>query len=476
MHSPHILIMAAGLGTRMKSRRAKVLHQLAGRSLLGHVCHTAIDLSPAQLILIVGHQAEAVEAKIRQELQQFAPDIEQKTKLEFVLQTEQRGTGHAVQMAEAVLSGQNGTVLVLSGDVPLVRPGTLRRLLEVHTENNFAATVLTTDIPDPTGYGRILREADGTFSRIVEHRDATPQQRTIPEINSGIYAFEINLLLPALARLSPANAQGEYYLTDVLGLLKSDGHRVGIVLHSPPEEVLGINSRIELAETGARLRQETLRHLMRRGVTIVDPASTFIDADAQIGMDTVIYPNVTIEGPTIIGEECVINPGARLVNARLGNRVTVRDYSLVFDSTLEDNTSVGPFAHLRMGAHMASNAVVGNFVEVKKSTLGPGSKAMHLTYLGDATIGSKVNIGAGTVTCNYDGKNKHATIIEDGVKIGSDTMLVAPVRVGKNSVTGAGSVVTRDIPDHSLAAGVPATVKKTFPSDPLAGEHSQTKD
>ncbi|HMW02408.1 MAG TPA: NTP transferase domain-containing protein, partial [Acidobacteriota bacterium] len=251
MHSPHILIMAAGLGTRMKSRRAKVLHELAGRSLLGHVCHTAIDLSPVQLILIVGHQAQAVEAKIRQELQQFAPDIEQKTKLEFVLQTEQRGTGHAVQMAEPVLAGQNGTVLVLSGDVPLVRPGTLRRLLEVHAENNFAATVLTTDIPDPTGYGRILREADGTFSRIVEHRDATPQQRTIPEINSGIYAFEINLLLPALARLSPANAQGEYYLTDVLGLLKSDGHRVGIVLHSPPEEVLGINSRIELAETGA---------------------------------------------------------------------------------------------------------------------------------------------------------------------------------------------------------------------------------
>lgn len=442
----------------MKSRRAKVLHELAGRTLLGHVCHAALSLSPEQILIVVGHQAETVTAKIREEMA-HSPNL---PAFEFVLQAEQHGTGHAVRMAEPVLAGQTGTLLVLSGDVPLVRSETLQELLDSHHGAGRVATVLTTNLDHPTGYGRIVRSADGSFERIVEQRDATLAELSLNEINSGIYAFEMEYLFPALARLTPANAQGEYYLTDVLGLLKADGHAVGIVNHSRAEEVLGINSRIELASAAFRLRQEKLTSLMREGVTIVDPNSTYIDADVQIGIDTVIYPNVVIEGQTRMGEGCRIHPGAHLVNATLGNEVTIRDYTLVFDTTLENRTSVGPFAHVRMNAHLKEDAVVGNFVEVKKSTLGPGTKAMHLSYLGDATIGTKVNIGAGTITCNFDGKNKHATIIEDGVKIGSDTMLVAPVTVGRNSVTGAGSVVTRDVPEETLVMGVPAVIKKSL--------------
>ncbi|MBX7221405.1 MAG: bifunctional UDP-N-acetylglucosamine diphosphorylase/glucosamine-1-phosphate N-acetyltransferase GlmU [Blastocatellia bacterium] len=457
-----ILIMAAGLGTRMKSNRAKVLHELAGRTLIGHVCRAALALHPTDFYLVVGHQAEAVQAAVEADFDRLTNQVATAPRRHYVVQAEQRGTGHAVMMAASHFENRSGSLLVLSGDVPLVRPETLQTLLETHHQSGCAATVLTTEIWDPTGYGRILREANGYFARIVEHRDATAEQRTIKEINSGLYVFEMEHLFPALNRLTPANAQGEYYLTDVLGLLKEDGHQVGIMRHSPAEEVLGINSRVELAQAAERLRLAKLEALMRSGVTILDPKATYIDGDVQIGMDSVIYPNVTIEGASVIGERATIHPNAHLVNARLGNGVTVRDATLVVDSTLEDETTVGPFAHLRMESVLKTGAVVGNFVEMKKSTLGPGSKSMHLTYLGDATIGSKVNIGAGTITCNYDGKHKHPTVIQDGVKIGSDTMLVAPVTVGRNSVTAAGSVVIKDIPEDSLVAGVPAVVKKNL--------------
>lgn len=451
-----VLILAAGQGTRMKSRRAKVLHELAGRPLIGHVCRTALALAPNRVIAIVGHQGEAVSEAFLDEMKKLAPEVAAET----VVQAEQRGTGHAVRMAEASLAGTEGTLLVLSGDVPLLTSGTLEKLLKAHRSDKYAATVLTTEMPDPTGYGRVVRQAVGDFGHIVEHRDASPAELEIREINAGIYAFEMAGLFPSLEKITPANAQGEYYLPDTLKILKNEGHAIGVVCHPANEEVLGINSRSELAAAAAHFRHRKLAELMRDGVTILDPATTYVEADVTIGMDSIIYPNVTLEGTTVVGENCRIHSGSRLSNAVLADNVTVKDYSLVFDSRLDADSAVGPFAHLRMNAHLRAGAVVGNFVEVKKSTLGEKTKAMHLSYLGDATLGERVNIGAGTITCNYDGKNKHATVIEDGVKIGSDTMLVAPVTVGAGSMTGAGSVVTRDVPENTLVAGVPATVKR----------------
>lgn len=456
----NILVMAAGLGTRMKSRKAKVLHNLVGQPLINHVYQTALSLSPKRILMIIGHQADDVARNLKTCHQQLTKLSDSNLVApEHVLQLEQRGTGHAVIMAKEQLANDNTPILVLSGDVPLISAQTLKNLFEVHKSNNAKATVLTTTIADPTGYGRIVRTGED-FSYIVEHRDASPTELAINEINAGIYCFESNALFNALEQISPNNSQGEYYLTDVLSVLKKQGDKVAIYQYPVANEVLGINNRLELAEAEKRLRKSKLTNLMLSGVTIIDPDSTFIDPQVTIGMDSVIYPNVVIEGYTSVGENCTLYPGVHLVNAQLANGVTVKDYCLVVDSFLADDTTVGPFAHLRMGARLEANATVGNFVEVKKSTLGCKTKAMHLAYLGDATIGNQVNIGAGTITCNYDGKNKHSTIIADNVKIGSDTMLVAPVTVGEGSITGAGTVVTKDIPANSLAVGVPAVIKK----------------
>ncbi|MEW6736831.1 MAG: bifunctional UDP-N-acetylglucosamine diphosphorylase/glucosamine-1-phosphate N-acetyltransferase GlmU [Acidobacteriota bacterium] len=466
----NILIMAAGLGTRMKSRRAKVLHMLAGQPLVNHVYQTALTLMPRRIIVIVGYQAEQVEDVLLHHYDRLAAKAQVKgilppVKPEFVLQAEQHGTGHAAMMARNLLATDPTPIVLLSGDVPLVEPATLQALINLHQERAAAATVLTTQVANPTGYGRVVRSGVDDFSHIIEHRDATPEQLAINEINTGIYCFEAMALYNALDKITPANAQGEYYLTDVLGVLKQEERTVTIFPYQHYEEVLGINNRIELAAAEKKLRDKKLESLMCAGVTILDPASTYIDAEVEIGIDTTIYPQVNIEGNSVIGENCTIAPGVHLINCRLGDNVTVRDHCLIVDSVLENQTTVGPFAHLRMEAHLAAGATVGNFVEVKKSSLGERTKAMHLAYLGDATIGNNVNIGAGTITCNYDGKRKHATFIEDNVKIGSDTMLVAPVRVGQGAVTGAGTVVTKDIPAESLAVGVPAVVKKQLSSD-----------
>jgi bifunctional UDP-N-acetylglucosamine pyrophosphorylase / glucosamine-1-phosphate N-acetyltransferase len=456
----NILVMAAGLGTRMKSRKAKVLHKLVGQPLINHVYQTALSLSPKRILMIIGHQADDVAETLRTCHQQLTK-LSDSTLVapEHVLQLEQRGTGHAVMMAKEQLAKDDTPILVLSGDVPLISAQTLKNLFEVHKSNNAKASVLTTTIADPTGYGRIIR-TDKDFDYIVEHRDANPTELAINEINAGIYCFESKSLFNALEQISPNNSQGEYYLTDVLSVLKKQGDNVAIYQYPVANEVLGINNRLELAEAEKRLRKNKLTNLMLSGVTIIDPDSIFIDPQVTIGMDSIIYPNVIIEGYTTVGENCTLYPGVHLVNAQLANGVTVKDYSLVVDSFLADETTVGPFAHLRMGAKLEANATVGNFVEVKKSTLGRKTKAMHLAYLGDATIGNQVNIGAGTITCNYDGKNKHSTIIADNVKIGSDTMLVAPVTVGEGSITGAGTVLTKDVPANSLAVGVPAVIKK----------------
>lgn len=451
-------MLAAGLGTRMKSNLAKVLHKLDGRPLIAHVCRTAAELEPNRIFVVVGHQADKVQAAVEAELG--------KDGALFVVQAEQRGTGDAVSSAQDALARASSTVLILSGDVPMVRASTLRSLIDKHAHDQSACTILTIKLENPSGYGRIVRDKANNFLRITEHRDANDDERKIREVNSGIYCFDSSKLFNALRQVRPANHQGEYYLTDVAAILKSAGEDVGLYFHQDAREVSGVNTRAELAEFENLLRRGTIRRLMlEEGVTFTDPSHAYVSAQAKIARDCVIHPDVHIEGTSVIGEACEIQPGSRIINSTLGARVTVKDHSLIVDSEISDDCAVGPFAHLRMNTRMEERAVVGNFVEVKKSTIGRGTKAMHLSYLGDATIGEKTNIGAGTITCNYDGKQKHPTIIEDNVKIGSDTMLVAPVRVGHGSVTGAGSVVTEDVPPNSLVAGVPAKIKKKLTND-----------
>ncbi len=453
-----VLILAAGLGTRMKSARAKVLHELDGRPLIEHVCRTALELQPRKIYVVVGHQAAEVEQAVLK--------VVNEESVEFVLQAQQRGTGDAVMAARDLLADAGSTLMVLTGDVPLIRAQTLRDFLEHHRSTGATASLLTTRLENPTGYGRVIRNDNGDFEGIVEQKDATPAQKETKEINAGFYCFDTAKLFSALARVKPQNAQGEYYLTDVPGILRADGERVSVYLHRDAREVSGINTRAELAEFENLLRRQTVRRLMTEsGVTFIDPSRAYVSSEAQIGRDCTIYPDVTIEGTTIIGENCIVRGGTRIANSSIGNNVLIKDHCVIIDSQVAANCSIGPFAHLRMNATIEEKAAVGNFVEIKKSKLGKGSKSMHLTYLGDATIGENTNIGAGTITCNYDGRQKHQTVIEDNVKIGSDTMLVAPVTVGSGSVTGAGSVVTKDVPADSLVAGVPAVVKKKLKSD-----------
>jgi bifunctional UDP-N-acetylglucosamine pyrophosphorylase / glucosamine-1-phosphate N-acetyltransferase len=450
-----ILILAAGLGTRMKSRVAKVLHKLQGRPIIAHVCRTASLLDSRSIHVIVGHQADEVRAAVGKELSN--------DQVSFVNQTEQRGTGDAVMAASGALAGANSTVLILSGDVPMVRPETLRALIEQHISDKASCTMLSVRLENPTGYGRVLHDEAGNFLKIVEQKDASEDERQIREINAGIYCFDSEKLFRALERVQPTNSQGEYYLTDVPGILRDDRDQVTIYQHADAREVSGVNTRAELAEFENLLRRNAVRRLMLDGgVTFIDPSHAYVSSEAQVGRDCIIHPGVHIEGKSVIGEECEIQQGSRIKDSRLGNRVTIKDHCVIVDSEIGDDCAVGPFAHLRMNARMEERAVVGNFVEVKKSRIGRGTKSMHLTYLGDATIGEDTNIGAGTVTCNYDGKDKHPTVIGSHVRIGSDTMLVAPVQVGDGSVTAAGSVVTEDVPPHTLVAGVPARVKRKF--------------
>lgn len=442
----------------MKSQKAKVLHELGGRPIIAHVVQKALALKPRKIFVVVGHQAEAVAAAVRLE-------VNNEKLVGFALQREQRGTGDAVMSAREVLQGADSTLLILSGDVPLVREETLRKLVEHHIASAAACSVLTVKLENPTGYGRVVRDSENDFSRIVEQKDASDDEKQIREINSGIYCFDTTKLFTALEQVQPTNQQQEYYLTDAPAILLASGEKIELFVINDPREVSGINSRAELAEFENLMRRSTIRSLMLAGVTFIDPGHAYISATAQIGRDCVIHHDVSIEGPSVIGENCVVKSGSRISNSRIGDNVTIKDHCVIVDSTVESNCSVGPFAHLRMGAHLEEGSAVGNFVEVKKSRLGRKSKSMHLTYLGDATIGASTNIGAGTVTCNYDGKNKHQTTIGNNVKIGSDTMLVAPVSVGDGAVTAAGSVVTEDVPENSLVAGVPAVIKKRLKKD-----------
>lgn len=456
----NVLILAAGLGTRMKSDLAKVLHKLDGRPLINHVCRTATALAPESIYVVIGHQGDEVKTAVLNELNG--------QKVAFVTQEKQLGTGDAVNAARPSLQDNDSTLVVLSGDVPMIRPETLAALVQHHhryLNRGAACTILTVRLHDPSGYGRIVRNDEGAFERVVEQKDASDEQRQIDEINAGIYCFDSKKLFSALSAVKNNNSQGEYYLTDVPELLRKAGEDVAIFQFGDPQEIEGVNNRAQLADLERILRRRTVSRLMLdSGVTFVDPKTAFVSAQATIGRDTVVYPNVYIEGRTEIGSGCVLRPGSRLVNAKIGNNVEIRDNCLITDSEVESNCTVGPMAHLRGRAVMIEGSKVGNFVELKKTTLGKDSKASHLTYLGDATIGEDTNIGAGVITCNYDGVRKHETHIGDRVKIGSDTMLVAPVKVGDDSVTAAGSVVIEDVPEGSLVAGVPAKVKKSLKS------------
>lgn len=456
-----VLILAAGLGTRMRSDLAKVLHRLDGRPLINHVSRTAAALAPEKIYVVIGHQGADVTAAV---LEEFGAD-----QAVFVEQKQQLGTGDAVNAAREFLKDQDSTLLVLSGDVPMIRPETLAGLVQHHHGHRgrgAACTILTVKLKDPTGYGRVVRDREGLFERIVEQRDASEDEREINEINAGIYCFDTRLLFAALEKVRNDNAQGEYYLTDVPALLREAGEDVAIYQHHDAYEVEGVNNRAQLADLERLLNRRTIMRLMLdHGVTFVDPKNTYVSERAKIGRDTVIFPNVTIEGETEIGDGCTIRSGTRIVNSTLGHAVGILDNCLIIDSEIGNNCTVGPMAHLRGHAKMRPGSKVGNFVELKKTTLGDGSKASHLTYLGDATIGENTNIGAGTITCNYDGKNKHETHIGNNVKIGSDTMLVAPVEVGDGAVTGAGSVVTKDVEPNNLVVGAPArSIKKLEPS------------
>ena len=436
-----IVILAAGLGTRMKSSTIKILHRAAGRPIIDYVLDLAATLSSKPPVMVVGHQRDKVEAAIG-------------SRARYAVQDRQLGTGHAVLQAAPLLEAEElagKVVLVLSGDVPLTRPETLARLVDEHGRSGNALTLVTMRLDDPGMYGRIVRTEDGAVLRIVEAKDAGDDERRINEVNAGIYAFSGDSLFDNLRGLKNSNAQGEYYLTDLLATLTGAGKRVGALVVDDPVEALGVNSRAELATVEAEIQRRVVEKLMNDGVTFRNPSTVVIDSTVTIGSDTVIYPFATLEGKTAIGSGCVIEPGVHLRDVTVGNDVHVKTGTVAEESEIGNDATVGPYAHLRAGTKLGRKVKIGNFVETKKAVFAEGAKASHLSYIGDAEVGAETNIGAGTITCNYDGVRKHKTVLEDGVFIGSDTQLVAPVRVGKGAYVGAGSTITKDVPADSLA-------------------------
>jgi len=433
-----IVILAAGKGTRLKSALAKVLHRAGGRTLVDHVVRACQPLKPREIVAVVGHQADEVSAAV-------AP-----LGVKTVLQEPQRGTGHAMLVARRAISARVKFAILLPGDAPLIRAETIAALARAHRESGAAATILSAEIDNPAGYGRIVRQDDGSVAAIIEDSALTGEQRSITEINSSIYCFTLEKLWPSLAALKPQNVHKELYLTDAIAVLRQKGEKVQAVLAGDPDEVLGCNTRADLAAVDAVFRRRKRAAVMDAGVTIELPETVLIDPEVIVGEDTRIEPGVQLLGKTRVGAGCTIRTGSVLSDAVLEDNVLVKPYTIVSASHLSLGTQAGPFAHLRDGARLEENARVGNFVEVKKSVLGEGVKSMHLTYLGDARIGSGTNIGAGTITCNYDGVNKNPTTIGKRVFIGSDTALVAPVRVGDGAYVGAGSVITKNVPPDAL--------------------------
>jgi bifunctional UDP-N-acetylglucosamine pyrophosphorylase/glucosamine-1-phosphate N-acetyltransferase len=442
--------MAAGKGTRLKSKHPKVLHEVGGKPLLAHVIAAAVKVVPPRdIYAIIGHEADRVREAV-------AP-----TGINFVLQSPQRGTGHAVMVTRQALASYD-QVIVLSGDAPLITPETITQLRDFHLHAKAAMTMLTALLPDPTGYGRVIRKTANSNDvlAIVEQKSATPKQQKIREINSGFYAFGVKPLFANIDKLGTANPHAEFYLTDMAAVLGKAKQRVVAVQTKDPYEILGGNTRAELADIDQRLRLAKCQQLMAEGVTIFNPQSCVIDTDVQVGTDSVIEPFVQILGSTRIGSDCRVRSYSVIRACEIADGVLIRPGCVLEGATIDENAIVGPYSHLRPESHIGEGAHVGNFVETKKVKLGKGSKANHLTYLGDAEIGQGVNIGAGTITCNYDGVHKHKTVIEDGVFIGSDSTLVAPVRVGKGAYVAAASCVTEDVPEESLALGRARQINK----------------
>jgi bifunctional UDP-N-acetylglucosamine pyrophosphorylase / glucosamine-1-phosphate N-acetyltransferase len=432
------VILAAGESKRMRGNRPKALHLLGGRRLVDYPVRVARALG-ARIVLVVGRGADDVRAAVGE-----APD------LAYVEQKERLGTAHALLQARGACGDGAGAVLVLPGDQPLMSEALLRALVDHHRSTAAAATLLTAETEDPAGYGRVIREG-GRPVAIIEHRDATPTQRAIREIGTSTYCFDARRLWPALDRVTPQNEQGELYLTDVVSILVASGAPVEALAAPHPEECMGINDRKQLADVAAVLRRRTLERLMAEGVTILDPAATYVDDTVAVGADTVIYPGAVLEGATAIGAECVVGPGCYVSGSRIGDGVTLRPYCVLSDAVVEAGAQLGPFCHLRPQSHVGAGAKIGNFVELKKSKIGRGAKVPHLSYIGDATVGDQANIGAGTITCNYDGVAKHETRIGAGAFVGTNSSLVAPVTIGAGAYVGAGSVITKNVPAGALA-------------------------
>ncbi|MEA0555635.1 bifunctional UDP-N-acetylglucosamine diphosphorylase/glucosamine-1-phosphate N-acetyltransferase GlmU [Lysinibacillus irui] len=437
MSNVFAVILAAGQGTRMKSKLYKVLHPVCGKPMVQHVVDHIQTLDVNRIVTVVGHGAEKVQLQLGD-------------KSEYVLQAEQLGTAHAVQQAEEILGNEEGTTLVVCGDTPLIRPETMQALFEHHQAKNAKATILTAIAENPTGYGRILRGENGQVEQIVEQKDASAEQQLVKEINTGTYCFDNKLLFETLKLVKNDNAQGEFYLPDVIEILQKQGDIVEAYVTDDFEETLGVNDRVALSQAETLMRARINEKHMRNGVTIIHPETTYISADAVIGRDTIIQPGSMIEGATVIGEDCIIGPNTQIADSRIGDRTTVHS-SVVRESAIAEDTAIGPYAHIRPLSEIGSHVKIGNFVEVKKSKLDNDTKVSHLSYIGDAEIGSNVNIGCGSITVNYDGKNKFKTIIEDDVFVGCNTNLVAPVKVGKGSFIAAGSTITKEVPEDALA-------------------------
>jgi bifunctional UDP-N-acetylglucosamine pyrophosphorylase / glucosamine-1-phosphate N-acetyltransferase len=453
------IVLAAGEGTRMRSDTPKVLHALCGRPMVLHVVDALAELPLDRIVVVVGHGAERVTKTLQEQLVTEVP-------VEFVEQRVQRGTGDAVSVALTLFDDLDAEddILVLPSDAPLVRAETIAKLATQHRLQDAAATLLTAHVPDPAGLGRVVRDKDDRVARIVEHPDATDEGRAIDEINTSIYCFRRNLLAPALRRLSPENAQGEYYLTDAVEVLRAAGHKIIAMIAEDPGEAIMVNDRAQLAEAEAELRARINRRWMREGVTMVDPSRTYVDATVEIDPDVRILPGTILEGRTSIGAGSVIGPDTRLVDAVVGERTQITN-AVVCDAEIGDECTIGPYAYLRPGTRLAPGVKVGTYVEVKNSDIGEGTKVPHLSYVGDADIGADANLGASTLTANYDGTHKHRTTIGDGVHTGVHTSLVAPVELGEGSETGAGSVVTHDVEAGQLVRGVPARVARPARED-----------
>lgn len=446
MSNRYAVILAAGQGTRMKSKLYKVLHPVCGKPMVEHVVDQISKLNIQEIVTIIGHGAEKVKSELGE-------------KSKYALQAEQLGTAHAVMQAEKILGGNEGVTIVVCGDTPLIKAETMEALFKHHEASHAKATILTAKLTDPAGYGRIIRNADGLVEKIVEHKDATEAERTIQEINTGTYCFDNIALFSALKQVSNENAQGEYYLPDVIEILKGQGGLVTALTTDDFEETIGVNDRVALSKAETIMRRRINEIHMRNGVTIVDPANTYIEADVKIGQDTIIYPGTILRGKTEIGEDCHIGPNTEIDSSLIGEQTVIRQ-SVVENSSVGSKVNVGPFAHIRPASSILDEAKIGNFVEVKKSIFGKGSKASHLSYIGDAEVGSNVNIGCGSITVNYDGKNKFLTKIEDNVFIGCNSNLVAPVTIEKGSYVAAGSTITKDVPGEALAIARARQVNK----------------